>query len=182
MTLFISIGTWRTRLTTSVHVEMMDCAQFLALLWLQYRFVERWKGRPCKEFERKKEWNEAEHGESAIDGMHVLNIPLGSVDSVLYSVFTPDCKQCTGFFALPILSNHSQHTLNVIESRESTPNDWWSGSKPHREVDWLKPVWNWFDWNRFKCRRNESGSIRIESGSKLDYFASVEGPLFPYHV
>ena len=56
-----------------------------------------------------------------------------------------------------------------------------SGSKPHREVDWLKPVWNRFDSNRFKCRSNESGSIRIESGSKPDYLASVEGPIDKMH-
>ena len=66
----------------------MDCAQLLALFyWLQYRFVKRLKGRHCKEFERKKEQKEAEHEESAIDGMHVLLIPLGSCDSVLYLVY-----------------------------------------------------------------------------------------------
>ena len=33
---------------------------------------------------------------------------------------------------------------------------------------------------KFKCRRDEFGSIRIESGSKPDYFASVEGPKTKY--
>ena len=80
------------------------------------------------EFERKKEQNEAKHGESVIDGMHVLVIPLGFVDSVLYPVFAPDRKQRTRFFALPLRSSYSRHTLNVIESRESTHNDWRSGS------------------------------------------------------
>ena len=74
-------------------------------------------------FERKKEQNEAEQRESAIDGMHVLIIPLVSVDSVLYPVFAMDCKQRTAFVAFPLCSNYSQHTLHVIESRESTPNN-----------------------------------------------------------
>ena len=78
--------------------------------------------------EREKEQNEAEHGESAIDDMHVLVIPFGYIDSVLYLVFASNCKQRTGFFALPLCSSHSQHTLHVIESRESTPNDWQSSS------------------------------------------------------
>ena len=60
-----------------------------------------WKGTPCKKLERWKEQNEAEHGESTINSLHILVIPLGSIDSVLYPVFTPYCKQCTGFFALP---------------------------------------------------------------------------------
>ena len=80
-----------------------------------------WKGRRYKEFERKKEQNEAEHEESAIDGMHVLAILLGSVDSVLYPVFTPDYKQRTAFVALPLRSSYSRHTLHVIESREQLP-------------------------------------------------------------
>ena len=66
--------------------------------WLQYRFVKRLKRETLqREFERKKEQNEGEHGESAIDGMHVLVIQLGSVDSVLYPVFASDCKQRTAF-------------------------------------------------------------------------------------
>ena len=43
-----------------------------------------------KEFKREKEQNEAEHRESTIDGMQVLVIPLGSVDSVLYPILGPD--------------------------------------------------------------------------------------------
>ena len=50
------------------------------------------KGDVAKSSERKKEQNKGEHGESTIDGMHVLVIPLGSVDNVLYPVFAPDCK------------------------------------------------------------------------------------------
>ena len=50
------------------------------------------KGRCCKDFERKKEQNEAEHEQSAFDGMRILVIPLGSVDSVLYPLITSDCK------------------------------------------------------------------------------------------
>ena len=81
-----------------------------------------WKGRRCKAFERKKEQNETEHGESAMDGMHVLVNPLGLIDSVLYSVFASDCKQRTALIALPLRSSYSRHTLHVIESRDSTPN------------------------------------------------------------
>ena len=58
---------------------------------------------------RNKEQNEAEHGKSAINGMHILVIPLASVDSMLYPVFAPDCKQRMGFFALPLRSSHSTH-------------------------------------------------------------------------
>ena len=42
-------------------------------------------------------------------------------------------------------------------------------------------VWNRFDWNQFKCRRDESGSIPIEHVLKLDYFTSVEGPNMDHH-
>ena len=85
VTSFINIGTWPTCLTTSARVETMDCAQFLVLFyWLQYRSIERLK-------------READHGESSIDGMHILVILLGFVDSMLYSVFAPDCKQSAGF-------------------------------------------------------------------------------------
>ena len=92
-------------------------------------------------FERKKEQNEAEHGESAIGSMYmyILVIPLGSVDSVLYPVFAPGCRQHMGFFTLSLRSSHSQHRLLVIESRESTPpmigNPVRSELKPHRKVD-----------------------------------------------
>ena len=44
----------------------------------------------------------------------------------VYLVLAPDCKQSTGFFALPLRSSDSQHKLYIIESHESTPNDWQS--------------------------------------------------------
>ena len=72
-------------------------------------------------FERKKEQNEAEHKESAMDSMHALVFPLGSVASVLYPVFASDCKQHTAFIALPRSSSYSRHKLHVNESRKSTP-------------------------------------------------------------
>ena len=63
----------------------MDCAQLLALFyWLQYRFGKWLKKETMQRVgederaERKKEQNEAEHGESAIDGIHGLVNPLGS--------------------------------------------------------------------------------------------------------
>ena len=137
------------------------------------------KGKRQKKLERKKEQKEAKHKESAIDGMHVLVILLGCVDSMLYAVFAPDRKQHTAFVACPLRSSYSWHTLHVIESCEPPPivaNPVRSRSKPHCEVDWLKPVRNLFVWNRFKCRRNEFGSDRIKSWSKPDYFTCVEGP------
>ena len=62
--------------------------------------------------------------------MHVLVIPLETVDSVLYPVLAPgpDCKQRTAFVALPLRSSYSRHTLHVIESRESTHNNSQFGS------------------------------------------------------
>ena len=85
MTLFIDISTWRKRLTPSTRVETMDCAQLLVLFyWLRYRFGKWLKKETMQRVgederaERKKEQNEAEHGESAIDGMHGLVNPLGS--------------------------------------------------------------------------------------------------------
>ena len=125
-------------------------------------------------FERKKEQNEAEHEESSIVSMHVLVIPLGSVASVLYFVFASKCKQRTAFVALPVRSSDSRHKSHVIESRESTPNSSQSGSI--RIETTSQSGLTRFDWNRFRCRRDESSSIRIESGSKPDYFPSVEGP------
>ena len=68
--------------------------------------------------------------------MHVLVIPVGSVDRVLYPVFAPVCKQHTGFFALPLRSNDSQHTLHVIEASESIPSDWQSSSIKSTPNDW----------------------------------------------
>ena len=64
----------------------------------------------------------------AIDGMHILVILLGYVDSMLYLVFATDCKQRIGLFTLALRSNHSVYTLHVhvIESHESTPSDWQS--------------------------------------------------------
>ena len=90
-------------------------------------FRQRLKGRRCKAFKRKKEQNKSEHGESTIDSMHVLVIPLGSVDSVLFPVFASDCKQRTAFVALPLRSSYSQHTLHVIESCQSLPKNCQSG-------------------------------------------------------
>ena len=89
-------------------------------------------------FNRKKGKNEAEHREGTIDGMPVLVILLGSVDSALYPVFAPDRKQHTAFVALPLRSSYSRHTLHLIESREPPPiivNPVRSGLNPHREVD-----------------------------------------------
>ena len=131
-----------------------------------------WKGRRCKELERHEKQNEAEHGESAIDGMHVLLFPLGSVDSVLYPVVAPVCKHRTLFFALPLRSRGSRHTLHVIKSREPTPINCQSSSirietasrggltqtglksvslEPDSDVEGtnpvrsgLKPIWNRF--------------------------------------
>ena len=113
-------------------------------------------------FERKKDQNEAEDEESAIVSMHVLVIQLGSVASVLYSVFTS------------VLSSDSRHKSQVIESRESAPNSSQSGSIRIETTSrsGLTP----FDWKRFRCRTDKSSSVRIESGSKPDYFPSVEGP------
>ena len=142
--------------------------------------LKGWNERLCKVFLRKKERNEAEHGESTIDCMHILVIPLRSIDGVWYPVFAPNCKQRIGLLPLPLRSNHSQHTLHVIESGEFTPQ--WLPIQFDLEQN---HILNWTDSNQFKtdsigtsfdCRRNESGSIQIESGSKLDYFASVEGP------
>ena len=117
------------RLTPSVCVEVMVCAWLLALLdWLQNCFIGRLKREAMRKFERKKEQNKAEHGESAIDGMHILVILLGSIDSMWYPVLPPDSKQCTGFFVLPFRSSQSWHMLHVIESHEPTPNDWRSSS------------------------------------------------------
>ena len=72
------------------------------------------KGNVAKSSERKKEQNEAEHGGSAIDGVHVPVFPLGSVDSVLYPGFAPDRKQRAAFVALLLRSSYSRHTLHVI--------------------------------------------------------------------
>ena len=135
-----------------------------------------WKGRPCKEFERRKRKRSKIRRKRY--SMHVLVIPLKSVDSVWYPVFAPDCKQHMGFFTLPLCSSHFGQMLHVIESHESTlmiDNPVRFGSKPHRKVDWLKSVRNRFDWNQFKYRKNGSGSVWIDSGSKPNYFASVKG-------
>ena len=97
MTLFINIGMWQTRLNCSVRVETMDCAQLLALFyWLQYRLIEKLKGDTMRKVWKKQRANEAKHEESTIDDMHVLIFPLGSIDSVLYPVIAPVCKQHTG--------------------------------------------------------------------------------------
>ena len=63
--------------------------------------------RQFKEFGGKKKQNEAEQGESVFNDMHVLVIPLGSVDSVLDPIFVPERKQHTCFFSLPLDSSDS---------------------------------------------------------------------------
>ena len=58
--------------TPSAHVEMMDCAELLALFyWLQYRFVERLKREIMQRVREEERKNEAEHEESTIDSMHM---------------------------------------------------------------------------------------------------------------
>ena len=54
--------------------------------------------RPCKEVKRKKEQNEAEHTQSGIYGMHVLVVPRGSIDKVLYPVFAHSNVQVSSLF------------------------------------------------------------------------------------
>ena len=55
VTLFIDIGTWRMRLTRSVRVETMHCAQLLALFhWLQYRFAKRLKRETLQRVQEKE--------------------------------------------------------------------------------------------------------------------------------
>ena len=113
------------------------CRTFGAALLVTVLFRPEVEGRPCKEFERKKEQNE--HRESAIDGVHILVIPLAS--SVVYPVFVPDCKQRTIFFARPFHSAPTiPYTLHVIESRESSPNQR-------------------IDSNRFEIDSNGTGSV-----------------------
>ena len=57
-------------LAPSVCVETMDCAQLLSLFyWLQYRFIKRLKRETLQRVREEEKQNEAEHGESAIDGI-----------------------------------------------------------------------------------------------------------------
>ena len=116
MTLFIDIDTRLTHHTFSVRVVMMECAELLALFyWLQYRFV---CVRNCVERLKRE----------------TMQRVRSRTQRKPYQVFAPNCKQCTGFFALLLHSNHSRHSLYiirflvVIESHESTPNDWQSSS------------------------------------------------------
>ena len=62
----------------------------------------------------KAKWSRT--GRKRHQRLHILVIPLGSVDTVLYQIFASNCKQRTGFFALPLHSSYSWHKLHVIES------------------------------------------------------------------
>ena len=153
--LFINISTWRNHHTPSgVCANNGSCRTLGAVVLVTGSFcckVE--KGYLGKQFERKKEQDKAYHEESAIDSMHILVVLLASIDSMLHLVFAADCKQHTGFFALPVRSSHSRHTLHVTESREPTPSDGTLvrfGSKPQYKMDWLKLVWNRINLNWFK--------------------------------
>ena len=79
------------------------------------------------------------------------------------------------FHSAPAIPDTRYTQLSHVNPPPIIANSVRSRSKPHHEVDWLKSVRNRFDWNRFMCKRNEFGSIQIESGLKPGYFASVEG-------
>ena len=107
----MDISTWRTRLTPSVRVEMMDCVQILALFyWLQYCFVKwlkretmqrvREEKRTKRSRTRRKHYRQyARTGYSA--WIHCSRSLPQTVSNVRVSSLFQIC------------SNHSWHTLHV---------------------------------------------------------------------